>query len=224
MGNRVAVGLVTTHRTEMALRTVLGIAENLEFSGELGWYVGVDGNYYDTHEFVTGTIRKQGYTLIGSHAEDLTPGTYNAGPSWNITMKSCLEWADIVLWMEDDWVLDAKLNIDPYVALLKEKADVGMVRLGHMAVGNELLSVGYNGIHYLEYLRTKQYAYSGNPSLRHRRFVDAYGDFANDRDPGLIEIAMDDAFRAKNGPNIWWPIDIGGWGVFRHIGQAKSFE
>lgn len=99
-----------------------------------------------------------------------------------------------------------------------------MIRLGGLAVGNTVEIVGYNGVHYLNYLRGRQYCYSGNPHLRHRRFSEAYGMFAEDRNPGDIELAMDASFQAKtDGPMIWRPADIPGWGIIGHMGTDKSW-
>lgn len=220
---RVAIALLTCYRTEVALETVISVCENLQYPN-LGWYVAVDGANYDHSGWITSTLEKQKQTIIGTHCEDFVPGKPHAGASWNFAQKAAMEWADVVLWLEDDWRLPIKLDIHPYVQLLLERQDVGMMRLGGMAVGNDLFSVGHAGIHYLEYKPSTSFMYCGNPSLKHKRFIEMYGDFAVDRNPGEMEMHMDDKVRAKPDLKIWWPMDLKGWGIFQHIGTLKTFE
>lgn len=221
---KVAIVMVTYERTEYAVRTVQGIARNLLYPEHLlGWYIGDDGSALEHIGAITEEIPYQ-HTFIGQHSEKFRPGTNHCGQSWNMALRAALDWAHIVLWLEDDWDLQRPLSIEPYVRLLMEKPEVGMVRLGHLPVGSALTSIGHDGVHYLRYEKTTQYAYSGNPSLRHRRFVETYGFFAEDKNPGEVEVDLDDRVRANHGPEIWWPVDIGGWGVFAHIGAEKSFE
>lgn len=224
MSNRLAIGIVAHARTELGVATVDGLIKNLRFDGEIGYYLGDDSGVYESAQAVINALAKSTWYHIGVHCEDITPGTYFCGASWNITLKQCLKWSDVVLWMEDDWELRKELDVTKYVKLLREYDKVGMIRLGHMAVGSDLHSVGWDGTHYLRYLKTTQYAYSGNPHLRHQRFVDAYGFFATDVNPGNLELDYDYKFHKTEGPEIWWPVDIGGWGVFGHIGTEKSYE
>jgi hypothetical protein len=125
--------------------------------------------------------------------------------------------------MLDDWKLMRDLDIEPYVRMLHERPDVGMVRLGGLPVGLDLHSVGHGGIHYLNVLRSTSYQYSGNPSLRSVRFARAYGPYPEDKNPGDTEIAYDARVRSIEGPAIWWPVDLGGWSVWGHIGTQQSY-
>lgn len=222
---KLSIALLTCQRTEIALRTVLGIINYLDYEGATGWYIAVDSDNYDHAMKITETLAEHGQHLIGQHCQKFVPGTTHAGASWNLALKECMDWSDFVLWMEDDWILPEKLDIHPFIDLLVEREDIGMVRLGGMAVGSDLHSVGYDGIHYLEYLDTQQYAYSGNPHIRHKRFVEAYGYYTTDRNPGEMELDMDHAVRSKEEPKpkIWWPMTLGGWGVFQHVGKEKTF-
>lgn len=220
-----AIVLVTYRRTREAVITVKSVAENLDYPKELrGFYVADDGSPREHVDAILGELNSQGEKVIGFHNEKYSPGTYFCGKGWNIGLYQGHQFSDVVLWLEDDWHLDRRLDLRPYVRLLLERMDVGAVRLGGLAVGSDVHIVGHDGIHYLRYERSTQYAYSGNPLLRHTRFLDFYGWFHEERNPGNIELDMDSKFREAHGPDIWRPVDLGGWGVFGHIGTEKSWE
>jgi hypothetical protein len=112
-----------------------------------------------------------------------------------------------------------------YVKLLQEHTEVGIVSFRILSIGADVRTVGWDGEIFLKYLRTTQYAYSGNPHLRHARYTTHYGWFAEDRNPGLIELHQDDQYRldVKGGPEIWRPAMLDQWGGFHHIGQDKTW-
>lgn len=219
---RVALCFLTYQRTEYALASIHSICDNLIY-GSLGWYVADDGSSHLHYSSVMDAIAERGVILFGSHHEKM-----GAGASWNRAIDEALKVADIILWIEDDWTLDIKLDIHPYVKLLLERQDIGMVRLGYLAVGLKCEVMGYDGIHYLKMSRETQYAYSGNPNLRHRRYFDTYPRYPTDKNPGECEVWHDYDFREgkPSGPDIWWPANLPncGWGGgWRHIGTVQSY-
>jgi hypothetical protein len=220
-----AIVMVTYKRTALAVETVNSFSINLNYPKELRqWYIADDGSPAEHVQAILDELDKHGEKLYGFHNEKLGEG-YNAGKGWNLGLLKGHEISPIILWLEDDWQLRTKLDVRPYVRLLLDREDIGLVRLGHLAVGNTVEIVGHDGIHYLEYMRGRQYCYSGNPHLRHRRFSENYGMFAEDRNPGEMELAMDAAFQAKpDGCKIWRPADIPGWGCIGHQGTDKSWE
>lgn len=215
----VAICLLTYKRLEYTLVCVDSISKGLMYSGELAWYIADDGSGGDHMAEIKNLLLANDQHWLGWHSERIGPG-----PSWTKACEFALQGYDYIFWLEDDWVCRYDLNIDPYIRLLEERQDVGMVRLGHMPVGLKMESVGHNRVHYMDISRKNQYCYSGNPSIRHRRHFDAYGFYADDkRSPGENEIFHDNAVREHDGPKIWWPVDIGGWGAFLHIGIARAY-
>jgi hypothetical protein len=219
---RVAIVLVTYARTEYAVRTALSVKKNLVYAGETGWYVGDDGSSPEHFRTVLRTLMD--VNIFGKHSEDFVPGQRWPGKSWNKAWEAAHDWAPICLWLEDDWKLSRPLDITPYVILLMENEKIGMVRLGGLAINLNMTSMGFNGIHYLQMWRNMQYGFSGNPSLRHKRFAEAYGPYNESVTPGDTELDYDARWRVTSGPEIWWPVEIGGWGVFHHIGQEQSYQ
>lgn len=228
---RLSIAVVTYKRLDAAIRTVESTCKNLIYPQELrSWYVGDDGSPKKDHAKVLKTIQDFGETFIGMHSERLrNPGeedTYFAGKGWNKALGISHQNSDFVLWLEDDWELEEPLDLVPYVKLLQEREDVGLVTFRILSVGCDVITAGHDGHHYLEYKRTTQYAYSGNPQLRHARMVRHYGWFAENVNPGGIELAYDDKYRldVTNGPKIWRPAEIDPWGAWHHIGQEKSWR
>ena len=232
--------LLTYARTAEAERTVVGLCEHLDYPNR-GWYIADDGSGEEHVEILLEELSGHGEKIIGWLSQRYSPHT---GVGWNKGLGICFQNSDYVLVMEDDWELSGnydmnaenhpglfviapniqsgKFNISPYIEMLSQREDVGMVRLGGLAVGNNVEIVGHNGHHYLRYLKDRQYAYSGNPHLRHARFMRAYGWYSEGKlNPGELELEYDARIRSKDGPDIWRPSDIPGWGIFHHIGEMR---
>lgn len=156
--------------------------------------------------------------VVGSHSEQLTPGA-----NWNKGIAAIYEQDPIYLRLEDDFVLEKKMELSPYRRLLENSDSVGMVRLGLLPENLDLHSYGYKGQIYLDVQKTQQYCFSGHPSLVHKRFHEAYGLFNEQTNPGDTEVDFDGRVRSTDGPRIWWPVDLGTWSVWAHIGAEKSY-
>lgn len=221
-----AICLATYKRTLEAETTIHSTCANLGYPRELiGWYVADDGSPAEHHSHVLTAISEMGHTLIGEHNDRFREDpSHNCGKGWNKGLGICHQYSDFVLWLEDDWVLEHPLDLTRYVKLLQARDDVGAVSFRILSVGADVHTVGWDGEIFLKYLRSTQYAYSGNPILRHARYVTAYGWFAEDRNPGLIELHQDDQYRLRTGPDIWRPAMLDAWGGWHHIGTDKTWE
>jgi len=205
-----SVIFLTYARTEYALRTILGIRAHLIYDGDIQWIVADDGSHQDHVQ----AILKE---LPGAKWRSMRAG-YGANANWAWSQAK----SPITLWLEDDWELKRDLDIMPYTTLLNERDDVGMIRLGHMPINLDLSSHGHNGHMYLEVHKSKQYAFSGNPHLKHERML-SYGNYPEGLNPGDTEIHYDDQVRRHQGSSIYWPLLIGDNPFFAHIGQEKSY-
>lgn len=222
-----SIALVTYKRTPLAVRTIQSTLENLVYPKELiAWFVGDDGSP-KAHEQA---LRKalDGQRLIEYSNErwrnEGEEKTFFSGQVWNHVLGIAHQHSDFVLWLEDDWVLENKLNLEPYIHLLQEREEVGMVTFRILSVGAEVMTIGHNGEIFLQYGRRTQYGYCGHPTLRHARFVRFYGWFHEQRTPGEIEIDMDSRYRGMtNGPHVWRPATLDQWGAWHHIGQEKTW-
>lgn len=216
--------LLTYKRTDMARTTIHYASQNIDYpKSRRVWYVSDDGSPSAHINALREQIYENGETIYEFDSHKYHPGTPFCGRGWNQALYKSHTLSDYILWLEDDWRLDRELDLRPYVRLLMERSDVGMVSMRTLSVGNNVHTVGYRGIHYLRYDRTTPSAYSGNPLLRHRRYTEFYSAFSENRSPGDIEIDYDERYRSRPGPDIWRPVDIGGWGIWGHIGNERTW-
>lgn len=231
---KLSILLLTYRRLELSLRTIESTVKNLQYPNELiYWYLCDDGSPKDEFQEVMNCLAQNKQNVIGFHNERIRSkgheDTFYAGKSYNLGLGICHQNSDFVLVLENDWELDEPLDLVPHVKLLQEREDVGAVTFRILSTGADVHTVGHNGKVFLKYLRTTQYAFSGNPYIRHARFTKKYGWFAEDRNPGLMELSQDDMYRLATGsdfesPSIWRPADISIWGSWKHIGAEKSWE
>jgi glycosyltransferase involved in cell wall biosynthesis len=219
-GPLVVVTLLTYQRTNYALRTLESVLDRMTGPGPIHFYIADDGSPDPQHvDSLLALVPPA--RLFGYHSERLGPGA-----NWNKAQAQTFgAGVELILWLEDDWVLLEDLDLSPWVELLEVNSAVGLVRLGVLAVGSDLRSVGYAGRFYLEYAPTTQYAYSGNPHLRHARFWHAYGPYPTGFAAGDTEVKYDGRVRPKlaaGGPKIWRPVELGGWAPWGHIGEEPA--
>jgi GT2 family glycosyltransferase len=222
-----SIALVTYRRTRQAVETIRSTIEHLKYPGGIAWVVGDDGSPKKHQEAVIRALK--GQRLIEYNNERLRfeghEKSYFAGQVWNHALGIAYQNSDFVLWLEDDWVMEEDLELAPYVRLLQEREDVGMVSFRILNIGADVHSVGHDGIVYLQYQRSSPYAYCGHPSLRHARFVKRYGWFHEERSPGEMELDMDSRYRGDpEGPHVWRPATLDQWGGWHHIGEEKTWE
>jgi len=232
--NPLAICLVTYNRTYEALQTIFSTCEHLKYPPELiRWYVADDGSTDEHHHAVLQALEKNNQQLCGEHNDRFrTDGSYHCGRGWNKGLGICHQYSDFVLWLEDDWMMEADLNLVPYVQLLEEHQGVGLVSFRILSIGADVHTLGWNGEIFLRYKRNTQYAYSGNPLLRHARYTKFYDSFAENRNPGEIELGQDDSYRYRgetirqedDGPQIWRPATLDQWGAWHHVGKDKTWR
>jgi len=216
--------LITYLRTEMAVRTIKGIADKLDYPKELlSWYIADDGSPSKHMAEIFKTISDSGMKLAGYHNQKLQPG-FLCGVGWNLAIRKAHQISDYIMLLEDDWVLKNTMDIRPYMWMLKETPTVGIARLSGLTTDNIVKVMVHRGTHYLQYLRQAPFCYSGNPHIRHLRFTEYYGFYDTDKSPGDIEVYYDGKFRwMKGGPEIWRPAELSAWGPFDHIGQTRTW-
>jgi hypothetical protein len=205
--------LQTYKRTEYALAAIRALKERL--AQPVGWFV-VDDGSDDIH--MEAICDELSDALIGFHSQRIGYGAL-ANIAWRETIKH----DPITLWLEDDWVLDRAFDPAHYINLLNTNSEIGMVRLCRIPIGQRGEIIGDGSEVYLKLYKGVHYYFSGNPSIRHSRFYEAYGDYPNGLEPGDTEVAYDAKIQNITGPDIIIPINIGTWGLFGHIGTEKSY-
>lgn len=217
----IVIVLQTYKRTDYALPTIAAACRHLKYAGDLLWYVADDGSPAAHVEAVVSALHQHGANVLGVHSER----SYYGG-NCNKAFDAVKDTSPLAFWMEDDWVLSRDVDLWPYAALLMEREDIGMVRLGYLNTGIRGQTIGNNGrIYWMldrQPVESHQLVFAGHPSLRHRRYWDAYGYYPVIANPGETELAYAYQFTVGSGPGIVWPVEWPQWGNFQHIGDVKT--
>ena len=216
MAEPVTIILQTYKRTDVALRTIAAAREHLHYD-DLRWYVADDGSD-DRH---LDAVLTAASPLAGLHSERRGYGG-NANAAW----KAADDIGALTFWLEDDWELRTPLDLYPYAALLMEREDIGMVRLGYLNPGIQGRTIAHGSWLYwaLDHtpIEDHQCVFTGHRSLRHRRYRDAYSEYPIGLTPGETELMYAYHYRIGAGPAIVWPVEYPQYGLFHHIGLIKT--
>lgn len=203
--------LITYKRTELAVRTVQGIENNLRWPN-FSWHIADDGSSPEHRQAIEQAIGSRHYTTW-SNAE-----RGGVGRSMNFGQRESFKRADFVLWLEDDWELCQPLDLRPCVELLRDDVSLGMVRLGYISPGIKGGLISGAGRLWWKLDKGPTYTFTGHASLRHKRFYQVYGDYPEGLAPGATELHYCGRFNGTEGPAVVVPAWTGEWGVFGHIG------
>lgn len=220
MAEPIVVILQTYKRTDVALRTIAAAREYLRYT-DLRWYVADDGSP-DAHvDAVLAALADA--PLVGYHSERRGYGG-NANTAWDQADAM----SALTFWLEDDWELRQPLDLYPYACLLMETDAIGMVRLGCLNLDIRGRTWAHGSLVYWTLDHAPHIdgtpVFTGHPSLRHRRYRQAYGSYPTGLTPGDTELAYAWQFRIgpQDGPGIVWPADYQALGYFGHIGTVKT--
>lgn len=216
MQPEIVILLLTKGRVPYTLRTIYTFEANFEYDN-YSYYIADGGSKPEEHAEVIALLKDYG---IGyrEHSEEMTPGL-----NWNKGIRECYKTSNVYLRLENDFELVKKLDPEPYIELLEERQDVGCIRLGLLPINLDIQTHGYNGRIYQHILKMRQYTFSGNPCLIHRRFHYAYGHFSEKgMSPGDTELSIDRLVREIEGPAVWRPNELGDYGPFAHFGKEQS--
>lgn len=218
MTEPITIILQTYRRTDCALRTIAAAREYLRYP-DLRWYVADDGSPQAHLDAVMDAVDHPAWC----HSERRGYGG-NANAAWDFADQH----GKLTFWLEDDWELRQPLDLYAYAALLMEAEEIGMVRLGVLNLDIRGRTWAHNGLVYWKLDKEPHIegtpVFTGHPSLRHRRYRDAYGLYPEGLGPGDTELAYAYQFRIgpQDMPGIVWPADYPAGGYFGHIGQTKT--
>lgn len=218
---KIAIMIITYKRFDLAARTIEGVAKNLVYSGPWHWHIADDGTNNGHIDKLANEIHSNRPTSERITYTDAQ--RKGVGASMNLGQQACYSFADYILWLEDDWLLQNKFDLHPLVQMLAERQDIGMVRLGYLQLGLKATTI--SAANHLWWLLHRdsldKFIFAGHAALRHKRFYESYGAYKEGLSPGDTEIKYVERFHAVKGPEVVWPAWVGCWGPFAHIGQAS---
>lgn len=151
------------------------------------------------------------------------------GKSKNIALEKAFEFSNYVLLLEDDWLANVYLDLVPYIQILSEHSEVGMIRFGYLGGDITAKLVSYNDITFWE-LVSGIYVYSGQISLRSKNWYDKIGYHAEGLTAGQEEENLCHRYGdATDKPKILYPAQYGVTlnafgGMFKNVGMDFSLN
>lgn len=214
----------TPERTEYAIRTIRSVEKYLQYP-RWQWYISDDGSQGPHLQTVLDEVKLSKSPLLGFHSDRISYGG-GANRGINAAIQSG---SSLMIMLEDDWELNRPLDMYKYAALLLERRDIGMVRMGYL---NDELSgtlIGHSGSLYwlLDDSRSRNYSrfsFAGHPSLIHSGFFEVYGMYPERWQPGDTELRMCWQVSGGCGPKIAWPAELGERGPWDAIGAIQSYN
>jgi len=231
---KVWILFLTFQRTEIAIQTLQSLVSNLHYPN-LHLHICDDGS----KETDDGTDRNhvevlKEYWPGSSYHEMPTPwGEFNMGGNANRGIQLAQDQGiDFYFIVHDDTILLDPLNLEPYVYILEEHQQTGMIRFNYLASGlsghfidYQASKLGYE-VTFLRLIREwslynpwkiDAYIPAFQPALVHQRFYDSYGLYPEGLYPGLTECGMCGQYNQsplkEDGPQVLiplhhWPMDV----------------
>lgn len=221
MRELVSVIMTTYNRTEIARQTLRYLRQNLQYEN-LAWIIADDGS-------AEGHIEALLSELDGLPVQVTNAQRKGVGKSKNLALELAFKSSPLILLLEDDWLLSEPFNLNVYADTLVSQPTVGMIRFGYLSTELTADFVGYND---MSYWRIRQgsgvYCYSGQISLRHKRWYDKVGYHKEGVTPGEEELEMCIRYNATpDAPYILWPGNVHphfGCSIFKNIGMGQSLN
>lgn len=222
MSEPLTVVLLTYERTEYAVRTIKA-ASQLLYYPDWVWFVADDGSSEEHCDALAHALEESGRPVWGISS---IKGSY--GESANRGLDVAFQHGNLVLMLEDDWELTEPLDIWKYAALLMERPDIGMVRMGYLNAGVAGSVIAHQGSLYWalddqESRKHSSFAWAGHPALIHRRMFEMCGYYPERWQPGETELHMCWQVSEFREPMIVWPAELGMAGPWAHIGGEQSY-
>ena len=217
----VTVLILTYNRPVEVVQTIEALRKRLRYKGELKWHLADDGS----PSGYVASIREQFPDLKFSLTKTDREG---CGANANKAMDFIK--TPYIFFSEDDWYAFRDIPLDHAVELMEFDQKIGMVRFSGL-IDHELILIvdkartEYGKIHHLvlDKRSPETYQYSSRPHLKHKRFHEAYGNYAEGLSIADTERAMAKRYRTMTGPLIAaMPEGIGFY--FYHIGKGVTWK
>lgn len=188
-------GEVGESRLKAYEESLISWSHHLHYDGKLFLCVADDGSDEKLGESsVRLSANKYSSRLMAQHR-------HGVGASLNKGFSVAFLETNIAMYMVDDWALCEDFDITPWVKLLEDTPDIGVVRLGPPHPG----LTGTIEHHYGSWIlrcNRHNYVYGMRPALYHKRFFEAYGNFDEDISVMECERLYNERFCKSTGPDI----------------------
>lgn len=162
--------LVGISRRSSAEKAIRSWKKHLKYDGELHLHIADDGSTLPEYPDILGKLWP-GATVTRQERQGV-------GASLNNGFEAVMTWDDpVAAYIVDDWALASAFDLTPWVSLLLQDEEVGVVRLGlpHPDLTGQVRHLGDLGWGLM--LDRHHYAFGHRPALYHRRFLEQNGRF-----------------------------------------------
>lgn len=209
---------------EAALRSVL---TDMSYAGQTSVHVADDGSpqvHRDRMCAIAGGFdHVHGVTVSNAEGRGY-------GESFNLATQVTHQHADLILPLEDDWIVEHPFSLDGYVQALAAatlESAVGCIRLGYLGFTQELrgrvISLAGKPLLLLDPESPEPHVFAGHPRLETVAWERWVGPWPVDPltpiDAGTTEFIVSSRDNARRG--VAWPLD---GGKFSHIGTVQARE
>jgi len=223
---RLGVVLLTYNRRAYAHATLRAVLDHIQPGRlELQVHIASDG---DTSEYIDSLRHLAGgyASLVAVTRSNSERGGY--GKNYNVAMQTVHASCDYVLPLEDDWVLQRDLPVEPLVEQM-DVLGVGCCRLGYIGFTQELRASFVTARDHvwltLDPESPEPHVFAGHPRIETRSWSRKVEPWPEGLEPGATEFAV--AHRAAARRGVGWPLwylDPGGRdAAFVHIGAERSY-
>lgn len=210
---------------QTAWTTLKAILDHLQYSGPLRLHIADDGS---PAGHVEGLVNLAHARPLWDEVSTTDAERGGYGRSYNLATQAIHAATPngIVLPLEDDWVLDRDLDLDPLVETLVPHAPIQCIRLGYLGFTQRL----YGEVEHtpagpmllIDEESTEPHVLAGHPRLETVAFERRVGPWPEGLAPGATEVAVCARPAARMG--VAWPLDFGPASMrddslFVHIGE-----
>jgi glycosyltransferase involved in cell wall biosynthesis len=217
----ISIIVVTFDRAAEIRRTLMALRTHLHYEGKLSWHLADDGS--------PGLYI---YNLLKDFPELNFTYTITSRGGWGVNVNTALRQidSDYVFICEDDYLAVAPLDLTQGIRLMQLRPEIGLVRYdglcGHVGQSLRLCeALPFCELDYLVIeprLTQHHFTYSHRPHLKHRRFHQYYGLYAEGLPLAHTEVEFAKrVMRMADGPQIAILSD-GIPRAFEHIGESRQ--
>lgn len=222
MTTKLTILLLTYERTNYALKTLESLHRNLIGSMAYHWHIADDGSRPEHRQHLEAYMKAAslGYSISNSEGSGYG-GNYNLATQ-SIHPHAALN--DLVLPVEDDWVLTRPLDVAAIGEALEELGG-GCVRLGYIGFTQELKatfvevkSMGRLWLR-LDPDSPERHVFAGHPRIETVEWERQAGEWIPGLEPGATEFEVAGRLWARD--RVYWPMEDN---IFAHIGTIRSTD
>lgn len=199
----VSVVIFTHNRTNVAKETIKSLFKNLKYSGDINWVLSDDRSDKKHIAELTDlfNLNRVAFDLVQT-----TSTRFGLGASMNIGLQKAFEYSDVVLRVEDDWLLQKKLDLDRFVKTLRENKTVCGIRIG-MVGGGVNRNNTFNDKNYVVLTgpSDKSWLFVNQVAIVHKRIHDSLGWYEENVSADKSEEEFRTRFNkaTNNGSRTW---------------------